>query len=728
MKKSLFHKGFYRELLRQLRTAGVVSASILTVLQTGIFLAMLVSSESSPAMPSAYIMAASPMLYAYVMGITLTFIAFNWLNSRRGSDFYHSLPVSRNAVYLSTVAAVMTWLLIGLAVSGVINVVLYAAFRLPYNMLLYGMVMLFAAASSLVTVGAVSIACSLCGTRFVNFAAALVILFMPRMLLSIFGGFIALRSNGALRVWTLCWLFDPTFNVAGSFPYAPIFGGIDYTRLGALVYNFAYGIALTLLGLSVFKKRRSEDAGIPTTSKLFQAVVRCSFGMPLLLVLAYLLLDGQNKWLPIVLLVVFAFIFYCLYELISTKSLKRTAKAMPLFLVCIGVMLLCVVLAPAVAKAELELEIPAEDIKAYYIASSDDTAYYVGLLDGIFGYSTNTYSDVMLKRLRFDDEASIRIIAEGYAQARLSNLGRASYAMYQSDREAYSNIWVRIDRKFGRDVVRCISIPESKLYELESIWSRREDYQSFSSGFPEGKLWFAVEGLTESESRAVAEAYAEDYNKLTESERQSLCASNGGSRFYNSPIGYYFGTPLAMIQFVGCRGLEHFEGRYRVSELTPNAAALYIKIINDKAFDEGMSLLRDMAKADGAWPYTVMLRVPTSEQPESIEWEEGYYVNDGWLYLDAYNCIDGNHPAAKLYSEVRDLLVTGARAESPENCVVVTISTYSLLDGDRVFALTLSESDMQRLRELIGEINVIEYGYVLGEIVYPEVDTYSPED
>lgn len=721
----LLHKGYYREMLRQLKVAGIISACILMVQQIGVFLSMLVLSGTMLTIPDAATMATAPMIYAYVMGLTLTFIAFNWLNSRANSDFYHSLPISRTSIYFSTIAAILTWLFIGIVGTGIVNALLYAVARLPFNMALYGMTLLFVLASAVVVVGAVSIACALCGTRFVDLAAAAVILFMPRVLLSIFGAFIYKCSDGELYMKSLCWLFDPSFNVAGTFPYAPILGflrgGIDYNKFGALIYNFAYGILLTVLGWLAFKKRRSEDAGIPTTSKLFQTVVRCAFGMPLLLILAYIILDDQYEWLPIVLLVVFAFIFYCLYELISTKSPKKMCKAMPLFLVCIGVMLLYIVLPPVIARAELGIKIPAEDIKGYYVETDNDSTSYFGILESVFSDTNDsTYDRVMTRHIRFEDERSIGIIAEAYERVRHDNLGgyhmTHSYTEYDSGID-YTSIRVRIDRKTGRDIVRTVSIPSDKLAELVEIWNKNEEYRKVNCEFPEGQLWFRIDDIEDEDSRLIAEEFAKDFAKLTDEQRESISGY------------YYYGTPLAVIKLAGCRGLDNFNGVYSISELTPNAAALYIKLVNDKGFDRGMELLRKFAADEGDVYYNAELHIPTHRsEPDFDEYGEDKFFDNRWLNIDSSNCADVNNPAAALYRQVRNMLTNGERADSIENCVIVTVAEFGnyVRQSSSPMILKLSEADMQKLYELISRINEIEYGFMI-DMEYPD-GRLDPED
>ena len=276
----LIHKGYYTEMLRQLKTPAIISACILMVWHISTFLIQLLMNSGMNGMyiPTASSMATNPMYYAYVMGLVFTFIGFSWLNKRSYSDFYHALPVSRTAIYFSTVAAILTVMFATIIATGILNALLYLVFGLPFNYLLYACVIVNALIASITIVGAVSIACAFSGTRFVNLIASVVILFMPRIMLTIFGALVGVCGDSVLDVKSICWLFDPSYNIAGTSLYGQVLSllglSISYTNVVAMLYNLIYAALLVFIGWRVFLKRRSEDAGMTTTNKLFQGAVR----------------------------------------------------------------------------------------------------------------------------------------------------------------------------------------------------------------------------------------------------------------------------------------------------------------------------------------------------------------------------------------------------------------------------------------------------------------------
>ena len=117
-------------MLRQLKTPAIISACILMVWHISTFLIQLLMNSGMNGMyiPTASSMATNPMYYAYVMGLVFTFIGFSWLNKRSYSDFYHALPVSRTAIYFSTVAAILT-VMLELCIQMLISFLFSFAFR-----------------------------------------------------------------------------------------------------------------------------------------------------------------------------------------------------------------------------------------------------------------------------------------------------------------------------------------------------------------------------------------------------------------------------------------------------------------------------------------------------------------------------------------------------------------------------------------------------------------------
>ncbi|MBO6061019.1 MAG: hypothetical protein J6P98_02745, partial [Clostridia bacterium] len=390
----LFHSGYFKEIFRQLRVAGLVSAGVLMLNNaTSAFSIVFGLLDDFTSIPGGMQLALPLMEYAYIMGLVLTFIAFGWMNKRSAADFYHCIPITRKQIYFSSVAAILLWMFIGMTAYAIVHALIYLVCGAPFNYLLYLGVYLTMLIGAVEVVGATAIACSISGTRFVNLIAAVVILFIPRFLLTVMSGFVMIKDSTIVSAF-ITPLFDPNYNVIAT-PYS-IFTSdllkvsVTFGNPLAMLWNLVYALILIVLGAVAFQKRKSEMAGVPT-GRGFQAVIRTAVGVPLLLVLDLIVIGRDSSRifdfgsaadlvLPMVVLLILSFVFYSLYELISTKSAKKMVKAMPLFVICLAIGALYLVLPGLICKAENSIKLDASNIKSYSVYSEQGDGLLESLL------------------------------------------------------------------------------------------------------------------------------------------------------------------------------------------------------------------------------------------------------------------------------------------------------------------------------------------------------------
>ncbi len=705
----LFHKGYFREIFRQLMVPGIVSAAILMLTNVSSALSLLPSiflmqSTSIMTIPSGITLAYPMMFYVYIAGLALTFTAYNWLNKRSQSDFYHAIPVTRNQIYGSSFAAIMIWMLIGLTAYASVHAFLYVITGMPFNYLLFLCVFINMVIGAVEVVGAVSIACAISGTRFVNFFAAVVILFMPRFMLTVMSEFIREAAPAMLdNIASQGILFDPSYNIFGT-PYAAILEtlrsttySLSFAKLPAMLWSFVYSCLLVFLGGVAFHKRSSETAGMPAKSKLFQGAVRTAFGLPLLLIFMYLLVSGDATLIIGVVLVLFAFIFYCLYELISTKSMKKMAKAMPLFFVCVGISLLYLVIPRLIIRIENSVKADADNIKGYYTVEEGE-----GLMSVLMGMGDSSYSSIKLGSVEITDPESVGIIAKAYERTK-------SYSDSNYFADGNGNwMLVKIDRKMGRDIVRDLFFTESEIQKLYENADKNEEYAKYESEFPKGKRYFSVSGLTKKEAIKLAEIYEEEYESLSPEIRMQLKtnAFAGLEGLFDAGTEYTTGwrRVSASLKVSGCVGPRNYSEAYVINDKTPRALGMYLSIINEKNGQEGQEILREIK----TWFET------------GNNGDDRYFsISSGLGEMHYYNTVYSNYETAKLpkdtdpeYYEILEILTSAKLADETdvEKAFMVNVTAAwhesndprSMLFGsERTVFLKLSDEDYLRIAELI---------------------------
>lgn len=718
----IFHKGYFSEMFRQLKVIGIVAAVILMATNFTTLVSSLIAFASNDAtlsnrIPGGLELSAPMMVYVYLAGLVFTFVAFNWLNRRSYSDFYHALPVTRKQIYFSSFLAIMLWMVIGLTAYFIVHSLIYLVLDLPFNYLLFFCVFINMLIGALEVVGAISLACAISGTRFVNIFAGLVILFVPRFLLMVMSVFIESEAPYMLsNIASNSLFFDPSYNIIAT-PYGSIIqmlgdGGytVNYAKIPAMIWSFGWSIVLIFLGGVAFNKRASETAGIPTKSKVFQAVVRTAIGLPLLLVLMFLLVKDEATLVSGVFLVLFSFIFYCLYELISTKSPKKMAKSMPLFFICVGISLLYLIIPKLIIKAESSVKVDENRTKGFYI-TSDESGFYTEFGLG----SEQTYANIAREGIKITDTEAISIICKAYER---------NITMLKKDVGYYGNgeyLTVKIVRSNGRDIVRNLLFTNAEYSRLEELVNKNEKYYNAGVKFPSGKKYSFVNGLTKLEAKKLAEVYEDEFNSLSDAKKLQL-KSNGYGYLYDYSIGYdqsdRFSTTL---QITGCIGARNFSEAYSINALTPRSLRMYLEIINERNGEDGLKMLGELKN-----------------------WFENGGHEDGsvyYLYLGGYTSISlyesnyglnyyngGNQPLLpkdadpEIY-EIIKILANAGLSNDPNNAFQISVylewfSENSFMGrSEKIFYLNISDADLERIYEL-NQIHLEKYEK--GLIVYDE--------
>ena len=693
----IFHKGYFNEIFRQLRTAGIVCAGILMLGNFTTLLSILVQSYGGMLpIPSASELSTVLKLFIYVTGFIFTFNAFGWLNKRSSSDFYHAVPVTRTQMYFSTVAAVLLWMFIGLIAFAVVKTLIYLVFGLPFNYLLYLCVVVNMLIACIEVVGAVALACAISGTRFVNFIAALVILFAPRALMTVLAVFVETLQNGTLVVPSMSIFFDPTYNIIASpltlFPYfyglTDIIGRVNYANVLAMLYTLAYSLLLIVLGCVAFNKRRSESAGIPTTNKTFQRIIGVIVGLPLLLFIDMMILNEELGGFLILgtMLLIFAFVFYCLYNLISTKSGKRTVKEMPWFLVSVGVALVMLLLPRLIVNHAESIKLEAGDIKGFYLPGLDssgtefDYNYYID-------QDNYDYSSVIGRKCFFADTESAKLLADEFNSDTHYDYGDNTRMM------------VRVVRRNGCDITRWMTFTHNELGRLKDCLTQNERYAASLAEFPVGKNYYSAGILNKNDSETVAKIFRQEFESLPAEKRKAL--NSAGSTLYD-------GDSFAMLTIYGCLGAENYYQLYRLDRSMPETYAAYLGLVNEKFSNNAMKALDDII----AWSTTG----DTSRSDElyfyiSLSGNLSYGISRYTLYYD-FTMSKKPVDTDPEFCELIKILRRGELTTDIDNAILIEIDHNGYYVEDKLVssmktgyaAIKLSDADLARANELLNSM------------------------
>ena len=566
MKKRFFSPSLYREFLRQLLLPGLIFTVIMNVEAALILISSVTvrllsygdadygASVSAFAFLEIHPIAAWSI---FLVAPVLIFCAYKWVNSRKSSDFYHSLCETRECVFLSAFAAALSWFLIVLISSSavaVIGTLLFPAFFvLNMASVFYNLIAVISA--SLFIMAAVSVAISVTGTYFNNIIVSFIAAFFPQTV------FFAIRVGAISNspIMTHYGIFGQSYNI----PFALIESffnveGIDHV-MGSLphaIYTLAMAIIYLVIATALFKIRKSEFAGNSAVGKKVQGLFRILVGttaslIPLTILFNEIInmlygygLDTDTD-IAIVILYVLMVVAVGVYELIATKKFRNLINA-AISLIPIAIINLALLGTMfGVYYVGILFKPDADDIKSVQIIQAGD--YYEDLPE----YFASVSSDINVTSVEAKEIVSAAL------KSNIANQYNYEYS------ETYESFTVVINTWSGKRY-RNIKFTEKQYQALIDELESNNQYRQLYSSLPEVNdgaisIWF----FGNNENIDAAKLYnlmRDDISKMKFADSY---------RYLNS-IDYKFGT-VAGLSVTVPHGTKNYTMEIPVTEELPSA-------------------------------------------------------------------------------------------------------------------------------------------------------------
>ena len=659
MKNKYFSFKLFMETMRQFRLPAWIMTGILCVITaTTDFIVTINGAYADNSLPAITEFVPGLWVYMYVAPVVLTFLAFDFLNSRSHSDFYHSLPNTRQSIFLSRMAAVMAMTVGGILCSCVVSLFGRLVWSLPINMGSYGYIILFSIAASTVMAGGVSLAKAITGTKLSNIVAVLLILYFPRLVLFILASFIESVAPVLVTSSMGFWF---------SFRYNLAFAPIGFIEMGdkimsygpSIIYSLALGLAYAAFGLWAFVCRRSETADKAAPNKKLHRAYALALATPLSLVITNTIVDWNNWYFGvfsmIISLAVLNFIIYMVYEMVTIKNFKRAFSALPALLilgvVCIGLS----IGAKSIARAAMNNVPEREDIKGVYI-STDTT--FLGNLYSI----TPTYNEILQDKAFITNDEFLDLTHK-ILKRDIKSIKDGAYT-------GYPQIVVKFVLKNGKTVTRQIDVT-AEIDQYKTALLEDVEYKKASAAYPTNKQikGASLNGMdSDMLMDKLIPTFLGELVDRTDEERIDYFNS-----FYNS-------EPLGYLGVYGYLDLEAFDNHYHLNMYVPETTQKMIDIMYESDINVVKELLQGFV--DGNLPDNYSMNVGWYEISNNKikALENMYYNNYIEYYDDSYLYEESKTYAPEKIEEigyVSNLLLNDlTKAELADGTVIVSISIW----------------------------------------------------
>lgn len=291
----------------------------------------------------ARVMRAINILVSSCLAVVWGCGCMSYLNSKTNIQFYHSIPKTRISLYISESLAKFLCYLIPMCLSVGLSVIIMGVHR-EWNLSVIGIQLsglLCSAVYFLLYFCIVVFAASFTGTAFARIMNAGLVVFLP---------------SAIVLCLTYIWSYNAVYSVHTwatelalkiFLPARTLMVAVEESEnvLGELILALVVGLAFWVLGLLIYRFRKSELSGTPVISKVASAVIKyaCMFCGAVVGGIFFEAIAGGDGWF-ICGALIGALLCMMLINTILTKSAKQMFRGLPGFGAFCGVFLAVFVL------------------------------------------------------------------------------------------------------------------------------------------------------------------------------------------------------------------------------------------------------------------------------------------------------------------------------------------------------------------------------------------------
>ena len=416
----IFDLKLYREGIRSLKSFGIIATVILTAFPLFTIADEIFDSSNGVEISKQYVSAYSlnPLLVVLfcIVAPLMTIMLFNFTTNRAASDFYFSVPKTRTTLYFSFFASIISWigiiLLFAVGVPMALSFVFYKF--IAYNLVSSLIFVVQLIISCVYIIAACLVAISVTGTVFSNIAVALILIFAPRIFITILVncGMDGLFYASSTETFSL-------LRYSVNLPVGVVlnaFGGGMFNfgeGLTPIIYTSVIGIAYLIIGAVLFNRRNSEAASKAAATDKLRAIFRIALATAIGLGAAAtffttwgarhnsnIALDDFSTWFAIIAILAVAFAAYCCYDLLMTKNLKLMVRAMPGFLIALVIDIVAVGAMFGIQYSVESYQPTPDEISGVYLYYSDYDNEYFGTVTSDIKIKDSTVNRIISAALK----------------------------------------------------------------------------------------------------------------------------------------------------------------------------------------------------------------------------------------------------------------------------------------------------------------------------------------
>ncbi|MBQ4283073.1 MAG: ABC transporter permease [Lachnospira sp.] len=703
--KRYFSVNMFWQTFKQLRAIGIVATvlmvffNIVTVWFGAIGAEAMIKMYAdnpnyrfTPEVVSVTMMHEPLFLMLWVFTPLLALNAWKFLNKRNTSDFYHSLPYTRVCLFVSKTVAAIAWMLFTLVVVYVGTAITYVLCKKYYVVDHVTLFRMFLAVfiAGLLVFAAISMACAVTGNGFNNLVVSLIILFVPRFMITLTTSAISMMTYIVSETKALSFINDTqnmvTSLVFNTFMYFGSSTQDIILSVEANIYTLVLAIVYMVLALVLFVRRKSETAGkasdgkgIDFVSKFIVAGLISSVGTMSAVVDTYGYSDISDlEKMSYIYAVVACFfaaaIAVVLYEFFASRhSFKFKRCLVPIGCGWAFALLMIVVLNVS-ADNILSYKPERADMDYVIISDMDENDYY---------YDNMEYFNSISKKTKIKDEKILDIVSEALKyniemveKDRYDEFYRYSHENYydadtgMSGKElSYVGYQVYIkDGAVGRYRTIYFTSEQEKaiVNNMQNIKEYKDAFYDLPAYDKASVEWYGYSDFGEENSRVLYETFLEELKGVSFEDYYGLIKGDSG---YAESVSL---------------GINFSRGGYTYSAELELSKKVFPKTVNKYYQINNKEALKDTKAMDGL--KAALRKVIDGKFNPEDKGKEEYldacvlYTDDSIITVDEYVAGERDNVRTVLYPELLKAVESGKEQDFLANDKMLVRVSYSNAD------------------------------------------------
>lgn len=528
-------------------------------------------------------------LIQYIMPIVMIFLLFNFMNIRKASDFYHSIPLSKTCVYLTYTVTALIWSIVTVVVSTLLSFTIYAlSLKTVINIEFIWPTIISSIILAMLIASIALLAKGLSGTIFTNIIITLIIMFLPRVIILLY----TTAINTSVKITDVS--FMSLTDIYNNIIFAPFIYNNSFLiektapilNASTQWYSLILAIIYFVIGFFIHKFRKSESAGKSAAYKGVQPVVRILLGSIPLLLISFNLACGLKVYTEFWLIgILVSLLAYFLYELITTKSAKKLLISIPFYL--IAILANAIFIIACVSERNFILnDIPEpSEISSVSISYNNDYLNIVYINDNYYKYKT--------ENIKYDDKGLIDHLQSSLVET-VEKVKEDDFSKFYSENYIYYDVIFHCSS--GRDIKRRVYVNINKLggsenLSLDSYIHKNKEYENAIYSLPTDKELKSINidtsniDFSKDELNELWKIYKEEFNSASNEDKNML--SYRDNDIYNN---YNIDNTTSIVT-IGYVGMNSFSQHYLIdAKITPKTYNKYLdktmsKLIQDNIVD-----------------------------------------------------------------------------------------------------------------------------------------------